>query len=89
MLDYRLAYLTLLFGATGFFMLYYRHDFFWFSLFFMFAFTVCADWMSGALRDFHFMQFLFARSLATAIGAALLLIIEKAAGKIPGRISAS
>ena len=89
MLDYRLAYLTLLFGATGFFMLYYRHDFFWFSLFFMFAFTVCADWMSGALRDFHFMQFLFARSLATAIGAALLLVIEKAAEKIPERIIAS
>ena len=89
MLDYRLAYSSLLFGATGFFMLYYRHDFFWFSLFFMFAFTVCADWMSGTLRDFHFMQFLFARSLATLIGAALLLIIEKAAGKIPGRIPAS
>ena len=79
MLDYRLAYLCLLFGAIGFFMLYYRHDFFWFSLFFMFAFTVCADWMSGALKDFHFMQFLFARSLATAIGAALLLVIEKIA----------
>ena len=88
-MDYRLAYLMPLIGAVGFFMLYYRHDFFSFSLFFMFAFTVCADWMSGALRDFHFMQFLFARSLATAIGAALLLVIEKAAEKIPERIPAS
>ncbi|MBO5721827.1 MAG: hypothetical protein J6S19_01815 [Lentisphaeria bacterium] len=89
MFDYRLAYLAVLFGATGFFMLYYRHDFFYFSLFFMFAFTVGADWMSGALRDFHFMQFLFARSLATAIGTILLLVIEKTAANLPERITAS
>lgn len=89
MFDYRLAYLAVLFGAAGFFMLYYRHDFFYFSLFFMFAFTVGADWISGALRDFHFMQFLFARSLATLLGATLLLVIEKIAANHSERIMAS
>ena len=76
-LDYRLAYLLILIAAAGFFMLYYRHDFFAFSLFFMFAFTVYADWMSGSLHGFNFRQLLLARTLATVIGAALLLGIEK------------
>ncbi len=76
-LDYRLAYLMILPGALGFFMLYYRHDFFSFSLFFMCAFTVYADWTTGTFREFHFLQLLSARSLATVIGAALLLFIEK------------
>ena len=75
--DYRLAYLMPLIGAVGFFTLYYRHNFFSFSLFFMFAFTIYADWMSGTYRAFNFAQFLFARTLATIIGAAILLFLEK------------
>ena len=75
--DYRLAYLAPLIGSTGFFMLYYRHDFFSFSMLFMIAFTVCADWMTGTFREFNFLQFLFARSLATVIGTAVLLFVEK------------
>ena len=78
-MDYRLAYLMPLIGAAGFFMLYYRHDFFSFSLFFMFAFTIYADWMSGTFRAFNFAQLLIARTLATAIGAAILLFLEKLA----------
>ena len=89
MFDYRLVYLTPFIGAIGFFMLYYKHDFFYFTLFFMFAFTVCADWMSGALREFNFMQFLFARSLATLIGAGVLLIIEKSATVLSYKVEAS
>ena len=60
-------------------MLYYRHDFFSFSLFFMFAFNIYADWMSGTFRAFNFAQLLIARTLATAIGAAILLFLEKLA----------
>ena len=89
MLDHRLAYLALLIGAAGFFMLYYKHDFFYFTLFFMFAFTVAADWMSGALHEFHFIQFLLARTLATIIGAAVLLIIEKSAANLLEKVSVS
>ncbi len=76
-LDHRLAYLVPLIAASGFFMLYYRHDFFTFSLFFMFAFTVYADWVNGTLREFNFRQLLAGRSLATVTGALLLLSIEK------------
>lgn len=76
-MDYRLAYLMPLIGAGGFFMLYYRHNFFSFSLFFMFAFTIYADWMSGTFRAFNFAQFLLARTLATIIGAVILLTLEK------------
>ena len=76
-MDYRLAYLMPLIGAAGFFMLYYRHNFFSFSLFFMFAFTIYADWMSGTFRTFNFAQFLLARTLATIIGAVILLTLEK------------
>lgn len=78
-MDYRLAYLMPLIGAAGFFMLYYRHNFFSFSLFFMFAFTIYADWMSGTFSTFNFAQLLIARTLATAIGAAILLFLEKLA----------
>ena len=88
MLDYRLAYLAPLIGAVGFFMLYYRHDFFSFSLFFMIAFTICADWMTGSFREFNFLQLLFARTLATLIGAALLLFIEKSAADFYGEAAA-
>lgn len=77
MLDYRLVYLSPLILSVGFFILYYKHDFFLFTLFFMFAFTVCADWMNGTLREFHFLQFLTARTLATIIGTAVLLAVEK------------
>ena len=78
-LDYRLAYLAPLIGAAGFFALYSRHDFFSFSLLFMAAFTVCADWLDGTFREFNFWQLLFARSLATLIGTAVLLLVEKSA----------
>jgi hypothetical protein len=87
MLDYRLAYLMPLIWSIGFFMLYYRHDFFSFSLFFMFSFTVCADWMEGTFREFNFVQLLFARSLATVIGAALLLVFDKSAAASPDKVS--
>ncbi len=75
--DYRLAYFMPLIAAVGFFMLYYRHDFLLFSLFFMFAFTVYADWMSGAGHYFNFRQLLLARTLATITGTAILLSVEK------------
>ena len=76
-LDYRLAYLAPLIGAAGFFALYSRHNFFMFSLLFMTSFTVCADWLAGTFREFNFWQFLFTHSLATFIGTAVLLFIEK------------
>ena len=75
--DYRFAYLAPLIGVVGFFMLYYKHDFFSFTLFFMFAFTVCADWLNGVGREINFLQLLFARSLATLIGTTVLLGIER------------
>ena len=87
MFDYHWAYLSVLIGAVGFFMLYYRHDFFLFTLFFMTAFTICADWMTGTYREFNFLQLLFARSLATVIGAAVLLFIEKAAALQPAKVT--
>ena len=77
--DYRLAYFMPVIAAVGFFMLYYRHDFFLFSLFFMFAFTIYADWMSGNIHGFNFQQLLLARTLATVMGGAILLIFEKLA----------
>ena len=79
MFDSRLVYLAPLIGAAGFFKLFYRQDFFSFTLLFMAAFTICADWMTGTYRDFNFLQFLFGRTLATVIGTAVLLIVEKSA----------
>ena len=87
--DYRLAYLAPLICAMGFFMLYYRHDFFLFSLFFMIAFTVCADWMTGTLHGFNFLQFLFARTLATIIGAALFAGVEQSAANAFSGVAAA
>lgn len=89
MLDHRLAYFMPVIAAAGFFMLYYRHDFFAFSLFFMFAFTVYADWMSGISCSFDFRQLLLGRTLATAIGAAVLLTIEKITADFSGSRAAA
>ena len=77
MFNYHMVYLAPLIGAVGFFSLYYRHNFGEFSLYFMFAFTICADWLGGYRHGFHFWQLLAARSLATLIGAAVLLSAEK------------
>ena len=87
--DYRLAYLAPLVGTAGFFILFYFNDFFSFSLLFLFAFTVYADWGNGTFREFNFQQLLFARSLATAIGAGTLLIIEKSSAGVPSKISST
>lgn len=87
--DYRLAYLAPLIGAAGFFALFYYNDFFSFSLLFLFAFTVYADWSNGTFREFNFQQLLFARSLATVIGAWILLIIEKSSAGVFGKIAST
>ncbi len=73
-LNYHFFYLIPLFGATGFFMLFYRGNFFLFSLFFMFSFMVIADYQTGYLHAFHSWQLLFYRSIATLIGAMLVII---------------
>lgn len=87
--DYRWAYLAPLIGAASFFVLFYYNDFFSFSLLFLFAFTVYADWSNGTLHEFNFQQLLFARSLATVIGAWILLIIEKSSAGVFGKIAST
>ena len=87
--DYRMAYLGPLIGAVGFFMLYYRHDFFRFTMLFMVAFTICADWLAGTAHEFNFLQLLAGRSLATVIGAAVFITVQKASECCNTTISAT
>lgn len=76
-LNYQFFYIIPLLGGIGFFLLFSKGDFLGFSLFFMFTFMIFGDYKSGVLKEFHPWQFLFARSLATLIGAVIAIVFDK------------
>ncbi|MBQ9788664.1 MAG: hypothetical protein IJW31_03595 [Lentisphaeria bacterium] len=73
-LDYRFFYLMPFLGAIGFFILYYSGNYFFFSFFFMLCFMLYADLSMGSSREFHAWQLIFARSLSSWLGVAILVI---------------
>ena len=75
--DYRCVYLLPLIGALGFYFLFDRKSFFLFTLLFMTAFSMFADWATGDGRNFNFAELLFWRSAATGIGALLMFLYGK------------
>ena len=75
--NYRCVWLLILFGALGFYQLYLTGSYFLFTVWFMMAFSVYADWSTGDCRRFHFAELLFWRSIATVIGAGLLVFFRK------------
>lgn len=75
--DCRCVYLLPLIGALGFFFLFERNSFFLFTLLFMTAFSMFADWATGDGRNFNFAELLFWRSAATCIGALLMFLYGK------------
>ena len=74
--NYRCIWLLILFGALGFYQLYRTGSFFLFTVWFMMAFSVYADWSTGDCRRFHFGELLFWRTAATLIGASLLVFFR-------------
>ena len=75
-LDNRFVYLVPFIGAAGFWMLYQTGNFFFFTVFFMMAFTILADWQTGPAEYFYFKDLLFSRSFATLLGVLLVLFGE-------------
>ena len=71
--DYRFVYLLIPLGALAFHQFYRTGSFFLFTVWFMAAFSIYADWATGDCRRFHFAELLFCRTAATLIGAGLLL----------------
>lgn len=74
--DYRFAYLLIPLGVLAFYQLYRTGSFFLFTVWFMTAFSIYADWSTGDCRRFHFAELLFWRSAATLIGAGLLFVFR-------------
>ena len=74
--DYRFIYLLFPFGAFSFYLLNRKGDFFWFTVFFMMAFSLYADWSTGDIHRFHFIQLLAQRSAATLIGTVLIFLYD-------------
>ena len=75
--NYRCIWLLILFGALGFYQLYLTGSYFLFTVWFMMAFSIYADWSTGDCRRFHFAELLFWRTAATMIGAGLLVFFRK------------
>ena len=75
--NYRCIWLLILFGALGFYQLYLTGSYFLFTVWFMMAFSIYADWSTGDCRRFHFAELLFWRSAATVIGAGMLMFFRK------------
>ena len=75
--DYRLICLLFPFGAFSFYLLNRNGDFFWFTVFFMMAFSIYADWSTGDIRRFHFAEMLVQRSVATLIGSVFIIIYDQ------------
>ncbi len=74
--DYRFIYLLFPFGAFSFYRLNRKGDFFGFTVFFMMAFSIYADWSTGDIHRFHFADLLAERSAATLIGAVLMILYD-------------
>ena len=74
-IDYRFIWLVPFIGAAGFFMLYNYGNFFLFSIIFMIAMTLFADWAAGPYQRFNFWESFFSRSAATVYGALLELFL--------------
>lgn len=75
--DYRMTYLIPLIGGFGFFLLYYIHSYFAFTVVFLMTFSIYADIATGDGRVMHFMQLFLSRSLASVIGIFLLILYER------------
>ena len=75
--NYRFIYLLVPFGALSFYLLNRTGGFFWFTVFFMMAFSVYADWATGDLHRFHFMTMFSERSAATLIGSVFMILYDK------------
>ena len=71
--DYRFVYLLIPLGVLAFHQFYRTGSFFLFTVWFMAAFSIYADWATGDCRRFHFAELLFWRTAATLIGAGLLV----------------
>ena len=74
--NYRFIYLLFPFGAFSFYQLNRNGDFFRFTVFFMMAFSIYADWSTGDIRRFHFAELLVQRSIATLIGSVFMILYE-------------
>ena len=72
-IDQRFIWLLPFIGATAFYVLYSRGDFFIFSMIFMMTVTLFTDLMSGTYQRFDFWESFFSRSVATLIGALIEL----------------
>ena len=70
--DYRWIYITPFTATLGFFILYRKGDFFYFTILFMFSLTVLTDWLTGTGNRFNFVGLLLSRSIATVIGVVIL-----------------
>ena len=75
-IDYNLVYLVPFIGAVGFFLLYNYGNFFLFSLFFMITLTIFSDWMTGPYHRFNFSDILVSRTIASFIGAIIIMIFN-------------
>lgn len=75
--NYRFIYLLFPFGAFSFYQLNRNGDFFWFTVFFMMAFSIYADWSTGDIRRFHFAAMLVQRSIATLIGSVFIVLYDR------------
>lgn len=74
--DYKMIYLMPFLGAFGFFILYYTRNYFVYTLFFMMAFCMYDDFITGELANAHLMQMVFSRTFATMLGVLLVKVFE-------------
>ena len=79
--DYRFIYLLFPFGALGFYLLRCNGDFWGFTVLFMMAFSIYADWATGDIHRFHFAELVFQRTVATLIGSVFMMVCPLGTGE--------
>lgn len=84
--DYRFIYLLFPFGAFSFYLLRRNGDFGGFTVLFMMAFSIYADWSTGDIHRFHFADMLFQRTVATLIGSVLMMAYSTGIRKREGTV---
>ena len=75
--NFHFVYLVPLIGVFSFFLMFYTGYYFYFTMFFMMAFTVYSDWATGVLYQVHVLELILSRSLATVIGVIAVYFGEK------------
>jgi len=83
--DYRFIYLLFPFGAFSFYLLRRNGDFRGFTMLFMMAFSIYADWSTGDIHRFHFAEMVFQRTIATLIGSVFMMAYNIGTGERRGR----